>query len=137
MRHDIVSENKNEDVEADISQHWDSETKKRWHPDSRTKNRNIFIQGLKHHDIEKRTQLSHDIVIPGHFFQREKITASRFRDWETTILRFQDQKATTSTFSGVLTLMSPDMVGIPFFFPSTADIQINRPQPRTVTDTKF
>ena len=137
MRHDIVSENKNEDVEADISQHWDSETKKRWHPDSRTKNRNIFIQGLKHHDIEKRTQLSHDIVIPGHFFQREKITASRFRDWETTILRFQDQKATTSTFSGVLTLMSPDMVGIPFFFPSTADIQINWPQPRTVTDTKF
>ena len=33
------------------------------------KNRDIEIRGLNHGDIEKRRQLSHDIVIPRHFFR--------------------------------------------------------------------
>ena len=35
----------------------------------RPKNHDIEIRGLKYLDIEKRRQLSHDIVIPRHFFR--------------------------------------------------------------------
>ena len=46
----------------------------------RPKNCDVEIWGLKHHNIEKRRQLSHDIVIPRHFFRRQKATTSRFQD---------------------------------------------------------
>ena len=64
----------------------------------RPKNRDIEIRGLKHHGIEKWRQISHGIVIPRCFFRVEKATISRF----------QDQKATTSSSCGILTLMPPD-----------------------------
>ena len=38
----------------------------------RPKNHNVEILGLKYYGIEKRSQLSHDIVIPRHFFQKIK-----------------------------------------------------------------
>ena len=64
----------------------------------RPKNRDIEIRGLKHHGIEKWRQISHGIVIPRCFFRVEKATISRF----------QDQKATTSSSCGILTLIPPD-----------------------------
>ena len=64
----------------------------------RPKNHDIEIGGLKHHGIEKWRQLSHDIVIPKHFFRGQKATTSRF----------QHQKATAWIFWGILTLIPPD-----------------------------
>ena len=62
----------------------------------RPKNHDIEIQGLKHHDIEKWRQISHSIVIPRHFFRGKK----------GMTLWFQDQKPTTLSFCGILTLMT-------------------------------
>ena len=64
------------------------------------KNCKIEIRELKYHDIQKQGQLNHDIVITRHFFRRQKTATSRF----------QDQKPTTPSFCGVLTLMVPDTV---------------------------
>ena len=74
----------------------------------RPKNCDIEIQGIKQHAIEKWRQLSHDIVIPMHFFRRQKATTLRLQDWKTTTLSFQDQTATTSIFCRILTLMPPN-----------------------------
>ena len=63
----------------------------------RPKIRDIKIWGLKHHDIKKRRQISHDFVIPRRFFRGQKATTSRFQDFKTTTSRFQGQKATTSS----------------------------------------
>ena len=52
----------------------------------RPKNRDIEFRGLKHHDIEKQRRLSHDHVIPKHFFQRTKsyeIVSESSRIWQT------------------------------------------------------
>ena len=68
----------------------------------RPKNCDIEIQGLKHQGIEKRRQLSHDIVIPRHFFRGQKGTTSGFQNPKTTTSRFQ--KASTLSFCGILTL---------------------------------
>ena len=68
----------------------------------------IEIPRPKSHGIEKRRQLTHDIVIPRHFFKGQKATTSRFWGWKTTTLRFQDQKATTWSSCRILTLMPPD-----------------------------
>ena len=76
----------------------------------RPKNHDIEIRGLKHQDIEKWRQISHDIVIPRHFFRGQKATSSRFQNYKTTTLRFQDQKATTLSSCGILTVMSPDRI---------------------------
>ena len=46
----------------------------------RPKNRDMDFPALKQQDIEKRRQLSHDIVIPRHFFRGQKATTSRFQD---------------------------------------------------------
>ena len=46
----------------------------------RPKNHDIEIRGLKHHDIGKWRQISHDIVIPRHFFRGQKATTSRSQD---------------------------------------------------------
>ena len=54
------------------------------------KNRDIEIDGLKHHGIEKQRQLSHDIVMPMHFFRVQKATTSGSQDWKTATSRFQD-----------------------------------------------
>ena len=70
----------------------------------------IEIPRPKSHNIEKRRQLTHDIVIPSHFFRGQKATTSRFQGWKTTTSRFQDQKATTSSSCGILTLMRPDKI---------------------------
>ena len=66
----------------------------------RPKNHDIEIRGLNHQDIEKWRQISQDIVIPRHFFRGQKATSSRF----------QDQKATTLSSCGILTLMPPDRI---------------------------
>ena len=52
--HNRFSENENEAVKNHIPRHRDSKAKKR----------DLEIRGLKHHDIEKRRQLSHDNEIP-------------------------------------------------------------------------
>ena len=78
----------------------------------RPKNHDIEIRGLKCHDIEKRRQISHDIVIPWRFF----------RGLKATILRFQDQKATTSSSCEILTLMPPDICLITFNFHQNAKL---------------
>ena len=44
------------------------------------KNHDIEIPIPKNHDIEKRRQISHDIVIPRHFFRGQKATTWRFQD---------------------------------------------------------
>ena len=46
----------------------------------RPKNHDIEIRGLNHQDIEKWRQISHDIVIPRHFFRGQKATSSRFQN---------------------------------------------------------
>ena len=46
----------------------------------RPKNHDIEIRGLKHQDIEKWRQISHDIVVPRHFFRGQKATSSRFQN---------------------------------------------------------
>ena len=78
----------------------------------------IEIPRPKNRDIEKRRQLTHDIVIPRHFFRGQKATTSRFQGRKTTASRFQDQKAKTSGFRGTLTLHAPwyrKLVHIPAF----------------------
>ena len=81
-----------------IPRHRDPKTKKPRHRDSKTKKPRHRDSGTKKNDIEKQRQLSHDIVIPRHFFRGRKATTSRF----------QDQKVTTSSFCRILTLMPPD-----------------------------
>ena len=44
------------------------------------KNRDIEIRGLQHHDIEKRREIIHNIVIRSRFFRGQKATTSRFQD---------------------------------------------------------
>ena len=56
----------------------------------RPKSHDIEIQSPKNPDIETRRQLTHDIVIPRHFFR--------------------GQKATTSRSRGILTLMPPNII---------------------------
>ena len=65
----------------------------------RPKSHDIEITRPKNRDIGKQRQITHDIVIPRHFFRGQKATTSSFRG----IL-----KATTPTSCGTLTLMSPD-----------------------------
>ena len=90
--HDIgIPRPKNHDIEIPRPKNHDIEI-------PRPKNRDIEIRGLKHHGIEKWRQISHGIVIPRCFFRVEKATISRF----------QDQKATTSSSCGILTLIPPD-----------------------------
>ena len=74
----------------------------------RPKNCNIEIRGLKHHGIKKQRHLSHDIVIPRHFVRGQIAMTLIFQSWKTATLRYQDQKATTVSFCGVLTLMLSD-----------------------------
>ena len=78
--HNRFSENENEAVGAHIPRHQDLKTKKPRRRDSKTKNRDIEIRGLKHHDMEKWKQLSHDIVILRHFFRGQKAMTSRSQD---------------------------------------------------------
>ena len=70
MWHNRFTENENEAMEAHIPRHRDSKTKKP----------RIEIPGPKNRDIKKRRQLTHDIVIPRHFFRGQKATTSRFQD---------------------------------------------------------
>ena len=80
MWHIRFTEKENEFVKTHIPRHRDSKTKKPRHRDSKTKKPRHRGWGLKHHDIEKRRQLSHDIAIPRHFFRGRKATTSRFQD---------------------------------------------------------
>ena len=69
MRHNRFSENENEAMEAHI-------------PRRRVpipKNRDIEIPRSKNGDIEKRRQITHNFVIPKHFFRGQKATTSRFQ----------------------------------------------------------
>ena len=66
MWHNRFSEDENEAVEAHIPRH------------RRPKSHDIEIQSPKNPDIEKRRQLTHNIVIPRHFFRGQKATTSRF-----------------------------------------------------------
>ena len=86
----FLDDNENDAVEAHIPRHRDSKTKKprhRYsktkkpqHRDSKTKKLRHRDSGTKHHYIEKRRQISHDIVIPTRFFRGRKDTTSRFQD---------------------------------------------------------
>ena len=58
----------------------------------------IEIPRPKNHDIEILRPKNCNIEIPRQFFRGQKAAISRF----------QDQKATTSSFCGILTLMPPD-----------------------------
>ena len=78
MWHNRFRENENEAVEAHVPRHRDSKTRKPRH--------------------REREKLTHDIVIPRHFFRGQKATTSKFQGWKTT----------TSSFRGILTLMPPD-----------------------------
>ena len=98
MWHNRFCENRNNAVEVHIPRH--SKPKSHDVEILRPKNRNIEIWGLKHGGIKKRRQLSHGIVIPRHFFSRQKARSSRF----------QAQKTTTWSFYGILTLMLPDIL---------------------------
>ena len=74
-------ENKNEAVETHIPRHRNSKKKSHEIEVPRPKNCDIEIRGrLKHHNIEKQSQLSHDIMIASHFFRGQKATTLRFQD---------------------------------------------------------
>ena len=64
----------------------------------RPKNCDIEIWGPKHHNIKKWRQRTQDIMILRHFFTGRKAETSRF----------QNQKVTTLSFCGILTLMPHD-----------------------------
>ena len=93
-------DNENEAVEAHIPRHRDSKTKKPRHRDSKIKkhdikipkpkNHDIEIRGLKHLNIEKWRQISHNIVIPRLFLQGKK---PWHRDSKTKKPRHWDSKS--------------------------------------------
>ena len=76
----------------------------------RPKSHDIEITRPKNRDIGKQRQITHDIVIPRHFFRGQKATTSRFQNCnKATTSSFRGiLKATTPTSCGTLTLMSPD-----------------------------
>ena len=85
-------------MEAHIPRHRNSKTKKPRHRDFKTKKPRHPDLGTKTPRHREMETIKSDIVIPRRFFRGLKATTSRF----------QDQKATTSSSRGILTLMSPD-----------------------------
>ena len=68
----------------------------------RPKSHDIEITRPKNRDIGKQRQITHDIVIPRHFFRGQKATTSRFQNCN---------KATTSSFRGILKATTPSSCG--------------------------
>ena len=101
-------------METHIARHRNPKTKKPQHRDSKSKKPRHRDSGIKHQDIEKQRQLIHDIVIiPSHFFRRQKASTSGFQDWKTTI----------SSFCEILTIVPPNRLHREIkFFPTKREI---------------